>query len=175
MTKVICNNAFGGCHQMINIHIPDNVVAIGEHAFGGKLETVTFGTNSNLKVLKEGAFDKCNIRSITLPRGITTLPMDLFNGCKELTSVTFQGEITTIEPQAFVECDKLASFTIPRTVTSIGKYAFIGCDNLTEVIFEDPNGWYANGEAPIGIEDPTIAAQYLTDHKLHGYSNWIKY
>jgi len=175
MTRVICNNAFGACHYMLNIHIPDNVEVIGEYAFGGKLETVIFGANSNLKVVKEGAFDKCNIKSITLPRGVTTIPRSLFNSCKELTNVVFKGEITAIEADAFIECDKLTSFTVPSTVTSISKYTFVGCDALTEVIFEDPNGWYANGEAVIGLEDPSVAADCLTNTGIHAYSDWIKY
>ncbi len=90
---------------------------------------------------------------------VTSIGMNAFWGCKELTSITLPNSIITIGDYAFIDagltsltipssvqyikqyafqgCDGLTNVTIPGSVTSIGEYAFAGCNNLSTVTIED--------------------------------------
>ena len=67
---------------------------------------------------------------------VTSIGMNAFWGCKELTSITLPNSIITIGDYAFIDAG-LTSLTIPGSVTSIGEYAFTGCNNLSTVTIED--------------------------------------
>lgn len=64
---------------------------------------------------------------------------------------------------------------IGEFVTEIWSYAFEDCDSLTEVVFDDPNGWVAYdylSDSYItisGLSDPETAALYLTSIYLDCY------
>jgi len=64
---------------------------------------------------------------------LTTIPMDAFSECDNLTSVTIPNSVKSIEKGAFAGCASLTSITIPASVTSIGVYAFQYCPALTSV------------------------------------------
>ena len=101
---------------------------------------------------------------------------DYIGSAKEVSipSVHQRLPVTSIGYSAFVRCISLTSITIPDSVTSIGDQAFSGCYNLTSVVFENPNGWSADGEAipAADLADPATAAEYLTDTYL--WVVWIR-
>ena len=80
--------------------------------------------------------------------------------------MTIGDSVTLIGQGAFSNCDSLTSITIPDSVTTIRGTAFEGCDSLTSAVFENPNGWNADGEAISAedLSDPAAAAEYLTDN-----------
>ncbi len=61
----------------------------------------------------------------------------LYLNGEEIKELTIPDDITSIPHAAFRGCSGLISVKIPNTVTSIGYYAFDGCDNLKSV--EIPN------------------------------------
>ena len=102
------NTLIAGCKNTV---IPDNVKAIGEHAF------------SLCKSLV----------SIHIPNSVTTIGKGAFSGCKSLTSFYIPNSVKAIEEWAFLGCESLTSIQIPSSVTAIGDYAFGGCKNLTSI------------------------------------------
>ena len=85
-----------------------------------------------------GAFSKCsNLRSITLPDGLTTIGISAFNGCSSLSSITIPGSVTEIRGSAFRQCKSLQSITIPESVTKIGNDAFFDCTDLISITLPD--------------------------------------
>lgn len=69
-----------------------------------------------------------------VPDGVTTIGVEAFCGCSELTSITLPDTITSIGYAAFEDCTSLTSINIPNGVTSIGEEAFSGCASLSDVL-----------------------------------------
>ena len=74
-----------------------------------------------------------DIKSVSLPDGLTSIGGFAFRGCTSLSSGTIPDSVTSIGYYAFSGCTSLTSVTIPDSVTYIGNYAFFGCTSLTSV------------------------------------------
>ena len=84
------------------------------------------------------AFIWCeNLTSVTIPDLVTSIGDEAFCNCTNLTSVTIPDLVTSIGDHAFFNCANLTSVTIPDLVTNIGEYAFSYCENLTSVTIPD--------------------------------------
>jgi hypothetical protein len=74
-----------------------------------------------------------------LPSDVTSIGLEVFYGCKQLTGIEnwdeIKGNITTIGNYAFYDCDSLVSISLPA-VTSIGSAAFGYSDSLKTVDLE---------------------------------------
>lgn len=77
----------------------------------------------------------CDLTSVTLPSGLTSIGEIAFEKCWNLASVTFPSSLVTIGGSAFSECPNLASVTFQSGLTSIGSSAFFACRSLTNVTF----------------------------------------
>jgi len=86
----------------------------------------------------------CEITSVSIADGVTSIGICAFSGCWSLTSVTIPNSVTSIGGGAFAGCSSLTSVTIPNSVTSIGKEAFWGCSSLTSVTI--PNSVISIGD-----------------------------
>ena len=104
---------FPRCPNLTKVNIPCNVTQIGKDSFSG-----------------------CNITSIEIPEGVTTIPQGAFDYCANLSNVKIPKSVTTIEDNAFEFCASLKTVTIPNKKVKIGDYAF-GKD--TKVYIEDSN------------------------------------
>lgn len=83
-------------------------------------------------------FEDCRgLKSIVLPKSLTTINWFSFKGCTQLTSVSIPYGIKSIYMEAFAGCKKLTSINIPDSVTFISSSAFEG------------SAWYHN--QPDGI------------------------
>ena len=115
------------------------------------------------------AFQCCPITEVTIPDTITSIGNMAFSYCDDLTTVTIgegsSDKNITIGEKAFAYCPALSQVTIGDTVTKIGASAFVGCKKLTNVIFETPDGWQADGTVlkSTALTTPTTAATYLAD------------
>ena len=76
---------------------------------------------------------RSNIKSVSLPDGLTSIGSSAFYNCTALTSVTIPDSVTSIGDSAFEACLSLTSITIPDSITSIGGSAFCYCTSLTSV------------------------------------------
>ena len=91
-----------------------------------------------VREIGEEAFRFCDMTSITLPDGLTSIGDESFYGCTSLTSVTLPDSLTSIGDSAFSNCDSLTSVTLPDSLTSISEGAFEYCpDDLTLTVPRD--------------------------------------
>ena len=127
-----------------------------------------------------GAFQDCQITSISLPNSITVVSAGAFAGCQQLSAVSLPEGLTQISAAAFAECTSLKSVSLPATVTDLGSnteygyasYAFGNCSNLTEIIIPEKVSVLGLGcFSGAGIKELTIPA---TVTELAGYSLAIK-
>ena len=77
------------------------------------------------------------LKTVTLPEGITSIPVYMFLGCTNLTEIQIPNSVTEIGSDAFSRCYSLREVTIPAAVESIGDSVFSGCQSL-ETIYVDP-------------------------------------
>ena len=133
---------FAGDTNLTNIRFAENVTTIGDYTFSGcsKLETITLP--SQLKSLGYCAFKGTGIKSITIPKTVTSCSAQLtgsgydgpFAGAAKLETVIFENGMTSI-PWYILSSQSYTSYIkkayIPSTVKSIGYEAFYKCENLT--------------------------------------------
>ena len=77
--------------------------------------------------------NKNRIKSVIIPKGVTTIENAAFYSCDSLTKVDIPEGVTSIDDHAFCHCANLIEITIPQGVTSIGSYAFGFCVNLIDI------------------------------------------
>ena len=126
----IDSNMFKGCSSLPGINIPVTVTEIGERAFSHCDNLQSVELPAGLQQLGPGAFDFTDLRSITIPAGVTFIAS--FYQCKNLENVTIQGNLEEIGYYAFFGDEKLTHITLPDSVSLIDNYAFAE-SGLTEI------------------------------------------
>jgi uncharacterized repeat protein (TIGR02543 family) len=119
-------------------NIAKTKIMVVPHAFDGSIvipDTVT--------EIDGGLFSGSNVKSVTIPKSISSLPFYAFNGCINLENVTISEGITEMRGYAFSGCTALKSVVLPGSLVSIGDGLFSGCTSLTSVTF-------GNGTTSIG-------------------------
>ena len=75
------------------------------------------------------------IRSVSLPDGITSIGDMAFYGCNTLTSIWLPDSVLSIGEYAFAECTELLQVSFGDGLQEIKEGAFIRCEKLTAVNF----------------------------------------
>ena len=129
------HSALGGCSDLTEVIMSDNVTYIGNTAFSNctMLAKITF--SESLVEIGNKAFCDCpKLTSVVLPNSLTTIKGNAFQSCSGLISVVLPNTLTELVGGLFTSCTNLASIDIPTTVTSIGYGAFSSCKSLKEVV-----------------------------------------
>ncbi|OUV18835.1 MAG: hypothetical protein CBC46_00670, partial [Verrucomicrobiaceae bacterium TMED86] len=143
----IGDSAFAECTNLTSITIPESVNSIGNLVFVScrSLESINvINSNLNFRDVNGVLFDaemETLLRypagkkdlSYNIPDSVTSIGVDAFADCANLTSITIPDSVTSIDDYAFYECRSLTSITIPDSVTSIDDYAFYECRSLTSI------------------------------------------
>ena len=130
--------AFGCCHKLTAIVIPDSVTSIGISALYNCESLTSVTIPNSVTSIGAWAFQECNnLISITIPDSVTSIGEGAFNDCDSLTNITIPDSVTSIARSMFDECRSLTSVIIPNSVTEIGGGAFSHCDSLTNITIPD--------------------------------------
>lgn len=158
----IGNRAFAGCRSLKRVVFNGAAAELGDYAFWDCSKIAIYYTQ-NVTAIGECAFLGSGLSGELDLRGVKNIKSGAFNGC-EITSITFGKNLSEIGPSAFFNCDDLneiklsdendeyvyvdgclirrsdntlvlglASAVIPETVVSIGDYAFAYRKNLSEI------------------------------------------
>ena len=123
--KVIPDNAFKNCKQLVTVEMTDNTTAIGENAFDECVVLQSVKMSKGLVSLGKSAFyTDAALTSIELPGGVEKIDEYTFYGCKGLKSVSLGNGVKTIMKNSFDLCSSLESISFPASVESIGLSAF---------------------------------------------------
>ena len=132
--------ALSDCYNITSVTFGENsqLTSIGDGAFNWceSLESITIP--DSVTSIGEGAFCCCaKLTSITIPDGVKSIGNYAFAGCSALESITIPDSVLSIGYSAFEECTALKSITIPGSVLSIGQRTFAGCSGLESAIIAD--------------------------------------
>ncbi|EGW39463.1 leucine-rich repeat domain-containing protein [Desulfosporosinus sp. OT] len=132
----------------------------------------TFGGTYPVTSIGIDAFKDCrDLTSISLPQELISIGDEAFSGCWHLTTIRIPQGVTSIGRSAFKECTCLTTITIPLGVTSIGMGAFYDCKSLNTIRFNSatttiPNAWDTIPATTTIIgNDPSTAKTYSTKYK----------
>ena len=90
--------------------------------------------SENNDEIGKNVFSFCNgLKSITLPKDLTSIAESAFYECSGLTSITIPSSVSSISHYAFAYCYGLTSLTLSSNITSISKVAFFDCNQLQDV------------------------------------------
>ncbi len=124
-TKVICDNAFVECCNLLQISLPSSIVTIGNSAFEEChcLENIVIP--NGVKNIGEKAFSWCeSMESINIPNSVKSIGEFAFFNCLSLQSIIIPNCLTNISDGMFEGCAYLQHIKIPNTVTRIGRHTF---------------------------------------------------
>lgn len=133
---------------MKTLYIPANIREIEIRTFEGcDMDEILFASNSILEKISSnpngltsyisGAFESCrNIKRIDIPKSVTIIGENAFQGCTNLETVSFgqNSKLQTISDGAFARCTSLKEIEIPASITVLYLSAFSECDNLKTII-----------------------------------------
>lgn len=98
---------FAFCKNLKIIEWHDDIVSIGEDAFLACERLTNVTLPKNLKFLSDGSFFNSDIRELTIPAGVTKIPLSCFSGNKNLTRVNIHNNLNHLGRYAFTECPRL--------------------------------------------------------------------
>lgn len=105
------------------------------------------------------AFAYTGIENIKIPNSVTSIGKGAFERCENLKSVELPNNIKTIQMSTFNCCWSLETITIPKSVTSIETGAFFGCEELEVYYSGTKNQWKSisiSSDYNFALESSTI-------------------
>ncbi len=137
----LARSAFNNCTGLTSITIPESVTSIGPWAFAG-CSGLTRAEFASIESLCGISFDNESANPLYFAH-------HLYVDGQEVTDLVVPEGVTSIGVNAFYGCTNLTSVTLPTTLTSTGNYSFRDCTGLTAVHISDLEaycgisfGWY---------------------------------
>ena len=135
------NGAVVTPRNVFNVNIVSNTYENGQGV-------ITF--DGNVTQIGQAAFYSTLLQSVILPNCVTTIDIDAFGECQNLSDIHIPNGVTTIKYNAFYNCYALQSITLPESLTGIDT-AFIGCKNLAQF-----KGKFASADGRCLVVDSTL-------------------
>ena len=155
-TRVIPNNAFNGCSNLIGLFISNSVKRINESAFRDCSSLSSINIPDSVTFVGLYAFMGCsNAKVLTIGTMVDTIYSASFNGCSNVDTLNYNAhcssffitsqpwlsisslnigqEVQAIPNRLFRGFRNLTSVVIPCSVLRIGDNAFRDCSGLTSV------------------------------------------
>lgn len=99
--NTLCRYAFYKCGNLISIYLPQTITAIEDHAF----------TQSGL-------------RELYIPERVTSIGVESFGDCKQLTKVVIGSKVRSISQGVFYNSGVRDVYVMPKTPPALGPYIF---------------------------------------------------
>ena len=113
------NGTFASCSELKEVHLPENLKAIGEYAFAGDKKLTKYNLPERLDSIGRRAFWECkSIKSFIVPEGVKRLEELTICECENLKSITLPSTLEYIGAWAIMDC-AIESITLPESLSSI--------------------------------------------------------
>lgn len=129
----IKENAFHGCNQLSQLHVPESVTKIGYMAFNS-VGLSSIEIPNNVVTIDEAAFLGCYLIDANIGSGVKHIRERTFESCSQLMSVNLSDGIESIDGRAFAEDVNLESINFPKALQTIGTDAFLNCCKLPSLL-----------------------------------------
>ncbi|MBO4870671.1 MAG: leucine-rich repeat protein [Muribaculaceae bacterium] len=124
----IDHHAFTDCRKLTSVRLPSAGVELGENVWASCVNVTSVSLPENIK-LNNHDFYCCSIENLTVPEGVTVIPMMCFAG-NELKSLSLPESLERIDSCGFQNNPDLASVDL-KNVKRLEHHAFMGCTGLT--------------------------------------------
>lgn len=104
--------------------VVENGILVDYKGENNLLEVVSIPSNLGITAIGENAFSDTVIRTVIIPKGVTTIKKYAFADCASLKSVSLPDTLTTIEDYSFSGCDNLTEIYLPDSVKNFGECIF---------------------------------------------------
>ena len=128
---------FNGANHLKSVIIPKSVLHLQSAFSSSTIESVVFEDGTEIEKIDPLAFYMCsNLKSITIPKSVTSIAYDAFSG-SGLETITFEkgSKLEEIESNTFNSLVNLKSLEIPANVVKIQGGSFSG-SGLETITFE---------------------------------------
>eukprot|EP00592_Proboscia_alata_P001556 CAMPEP_0194367510 /NCGR_PEP_ID=MMETSP0174-20130528/15604_1 /TAXON_ID=216777 /ORGANISM="Proboscia alata, Strain PI-D3" /LENGTH=535 /DNA_ID=CAMNT_0039143305 /DNA_START=83 /DNA_END=1690 /DNA_ORIENTATION=+ len=135
----IGKRAFGACHKLTSLTMPDTIIVVKDQAFSLCDKIVELRISILLQIVGIESFHGCSsLRVLRIPPNLHTIMREGFSNCDSMEAIIplQQGallSLKTIEEKAFWNCYLLKNIPHLPSLEIIGPLAFGNCDSLTEV------------------------------------------
>lgn len=118
--STIGSSCFEGCWQLVQCSLPQSTSSIGGEAFWGTSIEKLYIPN-NCDTIGPYAFAKMeNLREVSLPSTLRTLPYGCFSGCSKLQKISLPTSLLYIHGYALANCTSLQELQLPQSLKSLG-------------------------------------------------------
>nr|MCR5502379.1 leucine-rich repeat domain-containing protein [Lachnospiraceae bacterium] len=136
---------FNGCTGLSEVNLPDSVTTITYRAFYNCTGLQSFHYPTGWTTAAESKIDSgtwkygrifegCTaLKRITIPAGITTVPVHAFSNCESIEEILLPSTLTSLPDYFCNGCTAIKELTIPSNVTAIGEYALYKCSGIREL------------------------------------------
>ena len=154
------------CSELRDIVIPETVKSIGFFAFRetpwdekmrnsqedivmindilyywqGEEEELVVSEDQGVRSIAPSAFYDCDLRSITIGKGVEEIGAKAFMDSGRLKKVIISGRVKQIPDGCFLDCDSLEEVQLPEDLKEIGDQAFQNCSSLKKLHIPDSVG-----------------------------------
>lgn len=103
--------------------------------FAGKwVYSVVFDDSDMFRILESNCFENCtNLKSIELPKSLTTIKYNAFSGCTSLGEIIIPNSVSSIDSNVFYNCSSLETAILPANITEINAHVFENCTSLKSI------------------------------------------
>ena len=147
--------AFYGFNHVTEVSLPSTLETMGMFAFA-HCAFQELRLPESLEELEPGAFAGCRqLRSCTVPAGVSTLSQILFHDCESLRQLELTEGLVWLKPGCLFGTDRLETVTLPATVGEVGRFFSPG---LREVVLlgDPPEILYPRDRLPYFLEGGTV-------------------
>ncbi len=125
--EYIASYALTSFGNMEKLHLPENLVALGNSCFESCYKLHELDFPESLSVIGDYAFEGCSLESVVLGSNVTEIGYEAFSNNGPLSTVVLPDSLVSLGAFCFMGDMNLVDCKVPDSVTDLGRGIFNGC------------------------------------------------